>query len=157
MNSDKDFIKYFEKFTDDSCTMIKNAVMIPATVIDGHVYLLTTLELRLNGEHEWGFPGGKIDRGETKYDACFREFFEETNLSIDSNDIDIITMFCRRKTFFMVVWLLVDIPSFIANNEILALCWIPWHTFIDALYNTQTITCDEHTYGLRRAMKTLKY
>ena len=86
----------------------------------------------------------------------FREFREETNISIDSNDIEIITMFCKRKTFFMVVWLLVDIPSFIANNEILALCWIPWDTFIDALYNTQTITCDEHTYGLRRAMKTLK-
>ena len=51
--------------------MIKNAAI--ALFFQREVYLV-----KLNYNKGWTFPGGRIDRGETSYDAAFREFDEET-------------------------------------------------------------------------------
>ena len=32
---------------------------------------------------QWCFPGGKMDPGETLKEACVREFFEETGISVE--------------------------------------------------------------------------
>jgi 8-oxo-dGTP pyrophosphatase MutT (NUDIX family) len=151
------FLDYIYNFPNDPYCVVKNAVMIPVIVMNDDIYLLTTLEKRTNQHHKWGFPGGKIDYGENVLEACFREFYEETNYPISLNEMNILATFKKRKTFFMAVELLVEIPKFIENNEILDLCYIPWDDFLEALYITDTITCGSYTYGLRRCMKTLKY
>lgn len=35
----------------------------------------------------WSFPGGKIENGETKEQACIREVFEETGINVKINKI----------------------------------------------------------------------
>lgn len=35
----------------------------------------------------WAFPGGKVEHGETKEEACIREVFEETGINVEINQI----------------------------------------------------------------------
>ena len=45
--------------------------------------ILMNLERRANGHSVFGFPGGKIDHGETPFQAACREFHEETDQPFD--------------------------------------------------------------------------
>jgi ADP-ribose pyrophosphatase YjhB (NUDIX family) len=39
------------------------------------------------GYHTWGLPGGKLDFGEDLKDCAIRELKEETNLTVDYNNL----------------------------------------------------------------------
>ena len=41
----------------------------------------------------WGNPGGVMELGETIYDATIREVKEETNLSIDKEDLELFNIY----------------------------------------------------------------
>ena len=40
----------------------------------------------------WSFPSGKIENGEEPIDAAVREFFEETDIKITTNDLSFISI-----------------------------------------------------------------
>jgi 8-oxo-dGTP pyrophosphatase MutT (NUDIX family) len=40
----------------------------------------------------WSFPSGKIEDGEEPIDAAVREFFEETDIKITTNDLSFISI-----------------------------------------------------------------
>jgi 8-oxo-dGTP pyrophosphatase MutT (NUDIX family) len=44
-------------------------------------YVWMTLEHRRNGNHVWGLPGGRVEPGESEFDAAKRELMEETNMT----------------------------------------------------------------------------
>ncbi|MBW3014716.1 NUDIX hydrolase [Candidatus Woesearchaeota archaeon] len=49
-----------------------------ALIVDGDKFLLV-----LNDEDKWEFPGGKVDYGETPFDALHREIKEELGIGIE--------------------------------------------------------------------------
>jgi len=46
----------------------------------------------LHGEGCWTFPGGKLDWGETLLDGCTREVLEETNIKLDKNKAQLLSV-----------------------------------------------------------------
>lgn len=43
---------------------------------------------RRNDTTRWGFPGGKVDEGESNLEAVVREIFEETGLVLDARELE---------------------------------------------------------------------
>lgn len=54
---------------------------------DGKVLFLLRNPNKPQG-NTWGIPGGKIDQGETPKEAVVREFYEETGVTLDSNNLE---------------------------------------------------------------------
>lgn len=57
---------------------------------------------------EWGFPGGKIEEGETSVDAAVREVYEETRLRISPKNL--VYVFTMKKDSYK------DIVFYISNK-----------------------------------------
>ena len=49
--------------------------------------LLMIKRAKQEGELLWAFPGGKVEAGETKEEACVREILEETNVKARIVDV----------------------------------------------------------------------
>ena len=58
------------------------AATIAAVIRDGHVLLVRRANPPDAGK--WGFPGGKIEEGETILDAALRELLEETGVKAEA-------------------------------------------------------------------------
>ena len=53
--------------------------------------LLMIKRAKKEGNLVWAFPGGKVEKGETKEEACIREVYEETGINVS-----IIKLFGER-------------------------------------------------------------
>ncbi|TWT74243.1 NUDIX hydrolase [Allorhodopirellula solitaria] len=56
-------------------------------VVDEQNRLLLVRRARDPGKHQWGLPGGFVDRGETAYEALAREIQEETQLILCHHEL----------------------------------------------------------------------
>tara|TARA_B100001029_G_C15044805_1_gene446318 strand:- start:3 stop:452 length:450 start_codon:yes stop_codon:yes gene_type:complete len=84
--------------------MIKNIGEKPkdASVIIPHYNKKILLQLRSNNKKifyplKWGCIGGAKEKGERSVTTALREFFEETNINIDSKDL----IFFSKLEFFV--------------------------------------------------------
>ena len=107
------FLKAFEnnriERSDES--LKRAAVRIPLCSADGRfsVALIERAANMRNHGGQWGFPGGRIDGGETVLDAAFREFCEELDLDLPrSRLIGRLDDFVTRSGYIIspvVVWM----------------------------------------------------
>jgi len=57
----------------------------------------------LHGEGTWTFPGGKVDFGETIYDAAKREVKEETGIEVKNMEVMSITDEIKEDVHFVTI------------------------------------------------------
>ena len=55
-------------------------VVIGIVNYEGRILMIK--RAKREGNLVWGFPGGKVEVGETKEEACIREIYEETGINI---------------------------------------------------------------------------
>jgi len=51
----------------------------------------------------WSVPGGQVESGETEPEAAIREFFEETQLSLNIFKLDLVDIFPARNAASEVI------------------------------------------------------
>lgn len=61
----------------------KSTVCIIVINVDGDVLLVS----RKNNDSDFGFPGGKVEHGETLLEAAARELLEETGIVVNPMDL----------------------------------------------------------------------
>lgn len=54
---------------------------------------------------KWGICGGKVDLGETTLDASVRETLEEIGISLNKEDLKLLSMDTTEKTHFTVYYI----------------------------------------------------
>jgi len=71
------------------------------------------------GYHTWGLPGGKLDFGEDLKDCAIRELKEETNLTVDSNNLvlaGVTNAIFDKETHYITV--IYEVVKYINKNEL---------------------------------------
>lgn len=51
-------------------------------IVNHDDHILMVKRAKKEGNLVWGFPGGKLEVGETKEEACIREVYEETGINV---------------------------------------------------------------------------
>ena len=83
----------------------------------------------LQGEGTWTMPGGKLDFGEEFEEACVRETKEETGITLDTNQLKLISLTndIVPKAHFVTIGFLYegceDEPKVLEPDEIVKWKW----------------------------------
>ena len=56
-------------------------------IVNNNDCVLMIKRAKQEGNLVWAFPGGKVEDGETKEEACIREVFEETGLRVSVTEL----------------------------------------------------------------------
>nr|XP_021186123.2 mitochondrial coenzyme A diphosphatase NUDT8 [Helicoverpa armigera] len=116
------------------------SVLVPVCVENGEVCLLYTLRSSNLSSHsgQVSFPGGKMDKNETVYDAALRETEEE--IGVPAKDIEIWTKMSEvqgRDQKILITPVVGEIKNFEINklvpneNEVADVFTIPMKVFCD--------------------------
>ena len=82
---------------------MKRAVCVLIHESNGSGRVLATS--RRNDNTQWGFPGGKVDPGESDVQAAVRELKEETGLTVPVSSL--VPVYCDETTGFICTTFLV--------------------------------------------------
>lgn len=92
-------------------------------------------------KNKWALPGGKIDPGETPFEAALREFMEETSFTIDVKEITNVREFVVHG-YSTVIYLLESTQRFgpynkraVKNGETSALAYISMADLAELVFN----------------------
>ena len=71
------------------------------------------------GYHTWGLPGGKLDFGEELKDCAVRELKEETNLTVNTNNLKLAgvtnAIFDEETHYITVIY---EVEKYITEKEL---------------------------------------
>lgn len=87
---------------------MKRAVCILIHEGNGSGRVLATS--RRNDNTQWGFPGGKVDPGESDVQAAVRELKEETGLTVPVSSL--VPVYCDETTGFICTTFLVTTSAY---------------------------------------------
>jgi len=117
-------------------------------------------------DNHWGFPKGKIDPGETKEQAAFRELEEETGLksaaifpnflgNVSYSFIDYDHVETHKTAFYFLAQ--ADSKTIKLSHEHKNYIWLPYAQALEKLThdNTQTVLTQAHTYFIREGISLL--
>ncbi|CAB0151002.1 8-oxo-dGTP diphosphatase [Pseudidiomarina piscicola] len=92
---------------------------------DGHVFISKRHQALHQGD-KWEFPGGKVEAGETVYDALVRELREECNIEVQSaSPLTVIHHQYQDKRVMLDVWRVTSFSGEIGQNEGQEWLWVP--------------------------------
>lgn len=101
--------------------LASTALIYKDVILEGKVLGVS----RKTDPNDFGLPGGKVDEGETLYDAMVREVKEETGLTV----LKAKPLFFREDTDFVaVVYLVEQYYGEISTEEAGAVKWIDFET-----------------------------
>lgn len=120
----------------------------PSTVKNAAIVFITptnrTILVKMakgSDKNKWALPGGKIDPGETPYQAALREFMEETSLTIDETKITNVREYVVIG-YSTVIYLLESTQRFapynkhaVKNDETSALVYISMADLSDLVFH----------------------
>lgn len=120
---------------DVSKKIVNNSVGVLFCAQDTNRHLFLLRNSRKT--HEWGLPGGKVERGETLRVALERECMEEIQYWPDNAKLFPIEQFTSEDTRFSyhTFYCMIDtefVPKL--NNEHAGYCWIDEHTYPKPLH-----------------------
>jgi len=137
---------------------VKNSVLI---LFVGNNRVITTGEILrkpINGEtHVWGFPGGKIDAGETPFEGAVRELEEETGIIMRKGDYKEFAKFTIYDTrfycgFLTNVWVNL---RFTDHKEIRDLGIMKQKDVLEGLTTGQAVMTNGNNRRFRRCAQNL--
>lgn len=114
--------------TCQACQQITYINPIPVAVVllpvdDGLLILQRGIPPQIG---KWALPGGFMDFGETWPQACVRELYEETGISISSETISLFEVHSPPDGKLVLIFGLApamkmaELPEFVPNDEVLA-------------------------------------
>lgn len=106
--------------------MRKKIEVVAAVIIHNHKILCTQRSNKMHLAHQWEFPGGKVEEGESLTEALVREIHEELNCTVkvgrqiartpydyETSSIILHTFYCTLTT---------DAPQLLEHE---AMRWMP--------------------------------
>lgn len=92
---------------------------------DGDVFI-SRRHKDLHQGDKWEFPGGKIEAGETVYDALVRELQEECNIRVESaSPLTVINHAYNDKRVVLDVWRVTAFTGEVSQCDGQEWLWVP--------------------------------
>lgn len=102
-------------------------ILVAVGVIKHHTGKIL-LSRRAQHQHQgdqWEFPGGKVEPGESLFEALVREFLEEVNLTIQQADpLMVIEHDYGDKSVILHVWISTQFTGDAVGNEGQEIRWV---------------------------------
>ncbi|MDN7124345.1 8-oxo-dGTP diphosphatase MutT [Pseudidiomarina sp. 1APP75-32.1] len=92
---------------------------------DGDVFI-SKRHKDLHQGDKWEFPGGKVEVGETVYDALVRELREECNISVQTaSPLTVINHDYQDKRVVLDVWRITSFTGEVRQTDGQDWLWVP--------------------------------